>query len=152
MAVACLNFFIHKNFTKQKHFCFLFSRSRGTWLCSGCSWERPALRSVSCFVFVFDLPRLPPYCMGWGCLAPLGSRHHITSVFPCFCICPHAPSSAYVRMLHPLLQIVLVPRDSTPAYLSGAVGVWALFQKRMTQGLVGISRPGVPCHTNPSVK
>ena len=124
VAVACLSFFIHKNFTKQKHFCFLFSRSRGTWLCSGCSWERPALRSVFFVLFLY-LTCLSYHLIawGWGCLAPLGSRHHMTSAFPCFCICPHAPSSVYVRMLHPLLQILLVLRGSTPAYLSGAVGV-----------------------------
>ena len=126
VAVACLSFFYSQELHKAKAFLFSFFPVQGHmalfWLLMG-----KAGPSVCIFVLFLYLTCLSYHLIawGWGCLAPLGSRHHMTSAFPCFCICPHAPSSAYVRMLHPLLQIVLVLRGSTPAYLSGAVGVWA---------------------------
>ena len=66
---------------------------------------------IFCFVFVFDLPKLPPYCMGVGVPGPTGQQAPHDLRFPLFL---YMPTCAQFR--------VCAHVTPTPADRTGAVG------------------------------
>ena len=112
MAVACLKFFYSQELHKAKAFLFSFFPVQGHmalfWLLMGKAGPSVC---IFCFVFVFDLPKLPPYCMGVGVPGPTGQQAPHDLRFPLF---QYMPTCAQFR--------VCAHVTPTPADRTGAAG------------------------------